>query len=47
MMIRVAGEFLDFNEEIEIERQIKLFEDIDSTNGDFSYTFELPKTLKL
>lgn len=45
MMIKVAGEFLDFNEEIEIERQIKLFEDIDSTNGDFSYTFELPKTL--
>lgn len=45
MMIRVSGEFLDFNEEIEVEKQIKLFEDISTTDGDFSYQFELPKTL--
>lgn len=44
-MIRVSGEFLDFNEEIEVEKQIKLFEDISTTDGDFSYQFELPKTL--
>lgn len=44
-MIRVSGEFLDFNEEIEVEKQIKLFEDISTTDGDFSYQFDLPKTL--
>lgn len=45
MLIRVQGEFLDFNEEIEVEKQIKLFEDISTTDGDFSYQFDLPKTL--
>lgn len=45
MMIRVQGEFLDFDEEIEVERQIKLFEDISTTDGDFSYQFDLPRTI--
>lgn len=45
MMIKVSNEFLDFNDEIEVEKQIKLFEDISTTDGDFSYEFELPKTL--
>lgn len=44
MMIEVANEFLDFDDDIEIERQIKLFEDISSTDGDYSYAFEIPKT---
>ena len=44
MMIRVNGEYLDFDDEIEIESQIKLFEDIETSNGDFSYTFSLSKT---
>jgi hypothetical protein len=45
MMIKVNNEFLDFDEEIEVEKQIKLFEDISTTDGDFSYAFDLPKTL--
>jgi len=45
MMIKVSNEFLDFSDLIEIEKQIKLFEDISSTDGDFSYAFELSKTL--
>jgi hypothetical protein len=46
MMIKVSNEFLDFNELIEVEKQIKLFEDISTTDGDFSYAFDIPKTLK-
>ena len=45
MMIKVSNEFLDFNEVIEVEKQIKLFEDISTTDGDFSYSFDIPKTL--
>lgn len=45
MMIRTSsGGFLDFNGEIEVERQSKLFEALDETWGDYSYTFELPLT---
>jgi hypothetical protein len=45
MMIRLSsGLFLEFNGDIEIERQVKLFEKLDETWGDFSYTFELPLT---
>src|SRR5688572_13920014 len=45
MMIKVSNEFLEFDELIEMEKQIKLFEDISTTDGDFSYSFELQKTL--
>lgn len=45
MMIEVSNEFLDFDDVIEIEKQIKLFEDISSTDGDYSYAFDIPKTL--
>jgi hypothetical protein len=45
MMIKVSNEFLEFDEQIEVEKQIKLFEDISTTDGDFSYSFELAKTL--
>lgn len=45
MMIKVSNEFLDFDDDIEVEKQIKLFEDISTTDGDFSYAFDIPKTL--
>src|SRR3990170_6705370 len=45
MMIKVSNEFLEFDELIEMEKQIKLFEDISTTDGDFSYSFEVQKTL--
>lgn len=45
MMIKVSNEFLEFDELIEVEKQIKLFEEISTTDGDFSYSFELGKTL--
>jgi hypothetical protein len=44
MMIRVNGEFLEFDDDIEIERQVKLFEEINVNRGDFSYEFEIPIT---
>lgn len=44
MMVRVNGEYLDFDGDIEIEVQIKLFEEIQTSNGDYSYSFDLPKT---
>lgn len=45
MMIKVSNEFLDFDDVVEMEKQTKLFEDISTTDGDFSYSFELQKTL--
>ena len=45
MMIKVGNEFLDFDGEIEMEKQIKLFEDISTTDGDYSYSFELAKSI--
>lgn len=45
MMIKVSNELLEFDELIEVEKQIKLFEEISTTDGDFSYAFELQKTL--
>lgn len=44
MMIRVNDEYLDFDGDIEIEVQIKLFEKIQTSNGDYSYSFDLPTT---
>lgn len=46
MMVKVNGEYLDFDGDIEIESQIKLFEEIETSNGDYSYSFELSKTNK-
>ena len=45
-MIKANGEYLDFNESIEIESQIKLFEEIYTATGDFSYSFDVAKTMK-
>lgn len=44
MMIKANGEFLEFNDPIDIERQVKPFENISETDGDFSYDFELQDT---
>lgn len=44
MMLKVNGEYLDFNGSIEIEKKIKLFEDIETTDGDVSFAFELELT---
>jgi hypothetical protein len=44
MLIRIGNEYLDFNGDIEIERRSKIFEEIDSTWGDFSYSFEINYT---
>lgn len=44
MMIKVNDEYLDFDGDIEIETQIKLFEEIQTSNGDYSYSFDLAKT---
>lgn len=44
MMLKVNGEYLDFNGSIEIEKKIKLFEDIETTDGDVSFAFDLELT---
>lgn len=44
MIIKVAGGYLDFNADIEVERQVKVFEEISKTAGDFSYEFEIQLT---
>lgn len=46
MKIKVGNEYLEFDADIDIEKQCKLFEEISSTQGDFSYSFEVPKTTK-
>lgn len=43
-MLRSNGRYFDFNGDIEVEKRVKLFEEIESTMGDFSYAFELPRT---
>lgn len=44
MMLKVSDGFLDFDGDVEMERQVKLFENVKETWGDFSYTFELALT---
>jgi len=44
MMIKVGSDYLDFEGDIEVDRQANLFEDISKVNGDFSYSFDLPDT---
>lgn len=41
MMIKVNGLYLDFNADIEIERRIKLFQEIETSDGDLSFSFDL------
>jgi hypothetical protein len=44
MMIKVNDIFLDFNADIEIERKVKLFQNIDETEGDLSFAFNVELT---
>lgn len=47
MMLRVYdSDYLDLDETPTIERRAKLFEDVTTINGDFSYSFSIPKTSK-
>lgn len=46
MIVRVGDDgFLELEELIEVEKKVKLFDDISTTEGDFSYSFDIPKTL--
>lgn len=46
MIVRVGDDgFLELEEQIEVEKKVKLFDDISTTEGDFSYSFVIPKTL--
>lgn len=44
MMLKVGTGYLDFDGDIEIERKVKLFEDISTTDGDVSFSFDLQRT---
>lgn len=46
MLIKTQGEYLDLlpGEAIEMESQVKLFEEISAADGDFTYSFRLPPT---
>jgi len=46
MNIKVNNQYLDFNEPVDIERQVKLFEEAATTVGDFSYSFTIQATTK-
>lgn len=46
MQIKVDNQYLDFNEPIEVERQVKLFEQVSEASGDFSYSFTVIATKK-
>jgi hypothetical protein len=44
MIIKVPDGYLEFDGDIETERQANLFEDISEVNGDYSYSFEVQNT---
>lgn len=46
MMLKIGNEYLDMDEQPEVERQSLLFEDVANVRGDFSYSFVLPTTSK-
>lgn len=46
MNIKVNNEYLDFNDDIQIERQVSLFEESAEVTGDFSYSFTIKATSK-
>lgn len=45
MMIKVGNEFLEFSDLVETEKQVKLLEDLSTSDGDFSYSFNIYKTI--
>lgn len=46
MYIRINGEYLEFAASVNVERRVKLFEDISKSAGDFSYSFDLTRSIK-
>lgn len=46
MMLKVGNDFLEFDEDVELERQALLFEELSETRGDYSYSFNIPRTHK-
>lgn len=44
MMLKVNSEYLEFNASIEQDRKAKLFEELDTVDGDVSFEFELELT---
>lgn len=43
-MVKLSNGYLELNDTIEVERKAKLFEDVSTVEGDFSYSFVIPKT---
>lgn len=46
MMLKVESEYLDFNGTVELEQKVKLFENLDSSDGDVSFQFDVEETSK-
>lgn len=46
MILKIPNGFLELTDEIEVERKVKLFEDFSTVDGDFSYSFTIPRTLQ-
>lgn len=46
MMLKVANDYLDCDVDPEVTRKVKLFENLDSSDGDVSFGFEVPETSK-
>lgn len=44
MILKFNGQYLDFNADVDIEKKVKLFEEIDSADGDVSYEFQITLT---
>lgn len=44
MILKVGSEAIEFDGDVPMERQVKLFDDVSAVHGDFSYSFEIPKT---
>lgn len=46
MNIKVNNQYLDYNDTIDVDRMVKLFEEAGTTQGDVSYDFSIPATTK-
>lgn len=44
MILKLDNGYLDFDGDVEVEFRVKLFEQIEDTLGDFSYSFQIPTT---
>lgn len=44
MMIKLSNGYLELNDNITVEKKSKLFDDVSMVQGDFSYSFSIPKT---